>query len=404
MQIEFTYPICGSEDAALDTVITIVFTSATDTLVVSSIVVTIDGQPALVGEDVQCGFEGALHVDGYGPPTGERILTIGPITAFSAEHTVVMAAYALDAEGAALETCAFETECSDCLADTEIVGMAGGVYEVDDDGNITLLWDSSTTPLRIISDAVNDVYLQRTNNNTYVAVATDAGVSMVKNCISSLCYGGGAVGGAEFCLSTIGEMVDGYGNLIDGYCNSYQATEVYIDELTKLYILNATSNRIEVFYEIDDDLVGRNNPEAVYSAATIPELGGVIINTMHVAEYLSAEDTGSNVLFVGNDMGMLRIDLDESAPGASETNFIVTSYGVVGSSTDYEILGGTSNNVVAITYDHETQLLAVATENPITFVGGVTIIDTRVNAQVHYYSDITDVESLSFSNLNIFQV
>lgn len=405
MEIEFLYPQCGSSNIPLETHINITFLSATDTLVVGSIVVTIDGKTALIGNQFQCGFEGVLYADGYGDGYGtdEYVLSIGPITSFSAERTIVVAAYALDGEGPALETCSFVTTCSDCLDGKELVGMAGGVYEVDDDGNLTLLWDSSTTPVKIIDDAVNDVYLQRTNNNTYVGVATDAGVSMIKNCISSLCYGGGVVDGYEDCLNTVGEIVDGYGNVIDGYCNNFQATEVYIDELTKFYILNSTANRVEVFYAIDEDLVGRDSPEAIYDATTVPELIGLTINTMFIAEYLSSY-AGSNVLFLGTDAGVIRIDLDESVPGVSETNRNVETYGITGSGDDYEIIGGTTNNIIRISYDHTSRLLAVATEDPITFDGGVTIIDTRVNAQVHYYDGITDVTDLSFVNSDIFQV
>ena len=404
MEIQFLYPPCDSGAVPLDVIINISFISQTNTLNTNSIVVTIDGKVATVGETLQCGFKGGLYSDGYGGVNDQYDLSIGPLTSFSAERTIIVAAYALDGEGPALETCSFTTACSDCLRDTDIVGMSGGVYEIDSEGNIDLLWDSSTTPVKIISDDVNDAYMRRTNNNTYVAVATDDGVSLVKNCISSLCYGGGVVDGYEDCLNTVGEVVDGYGNIIDGYyCNSFQADEVYIDELAKLYILNTTENRVEVFYAIDEDLVGRDNPDVVYSTATIPELIGLTINTMHVAEYISS-NAGSNVLFLGTEGGFIRIDMDESVPGVSESNRNVETYGIVASGEDYEIIGGTANNVVAITYDHETYLLAIATEDPVTFDGGVTIIDTRVNAQVNYTDGVIDVTDLSFTTSNIFQV
>lgn len=398
MDINFIRPTCGSEGISLITEIGIFFSSPTDSLIVDSIIVTIDGKTALIGDSFQCGFKGTLYEDS----DPGMFLSILPVTSYSAEKTIIIAVYAVDGEGPDLEACSFKTICSDCLFESTLNATTFGVTVTKND-TTELLWNSTSTEVRIIDDAVNKIHLQRTNNNTYVAVGTDAGVSLIKNCISSLCYGGGDVelDGYEACLSTIGHIIDGYGTELDGYCISYLAPYVYVDELTKLYILNSTQNRIEVFYNVENDLVGRVNPDYTYDVSNVSELAGLTINNLLVIEYLST-NLGSNTLFLATDNGVIRIDADESTPETSESNMVVTTYNIDSSGATYEILGGDESRVTQIGHNRANKLLAVATENIVTFDGGVTVLSLEANALMSFEDDMVDVTELSFSDTNIF--
>jgi len=367
--------------------------SETNTFVPSSATLTIDGNIAFSGEEFQCGFGGAFS-DGYSDGYFYS-LNIAPLTSYSAKRNISLSAYGLDGVEGVTETCSFTTECSNCLDNITIEPVSGlGVFYTDDldpNSSAQLLWDSSTTNIRIVNDFINDWQEVRTNNNTYVVLGTEGGTSVVKNCISSLCYGGD---GYNTCFNgTIGAVIDGYGALLDGYCSSYDALSVYMDRLTNLYILNGDENQIEVFYGTGNDIVGRSTPDYTYGVD-----GYNIINHLHVVEYFSEAEEGSNSLFLSTNEGLVRIDTDESVPGTSEINMIETSYGVPTTLVTYEVLGGTENRAIMSTYDRGTYLLAVVTENIVTEEGGVTLIDLRVNAQSAYYSGTQSVENIEFNS------
>ena len=393
MQIEFVGPECNSDEASLKQETTINFLSETNTFVPSSATLVIDGNIAFSGETFQCGFGGGW-ADGYSDGYFYS-LNISPLTSYSALRTIELSAYGLDAVEGATENCSFITECSNCLANITIEPIYGsGVYYTNDlDPNSTaeLLWNSSTTNIRIVDDFINDWQELRTNNNTYVVLGTDGGTSVVKNCISSLCYGGD---GYDTCFNgTVGTIIDGYGMLLDGYCSSYIASSVHMDRLTNLYILNSTANQVEVFYGIGNDIIGRSDPDYIYGVD-----GYNVINHLHVVEYFSEADDGSNSLFLSTNEGVIRIDADESSPGISESDMIISSYGVSGSMTTYDVLGGAEDRALMSTYDRETYLLAIVTENFITEEGGVSLVDLRVNALAAYYSGTQSVENIEFNS------
>jgi hypothetical protein len=77
---------------------------------------------------------------------------------------------------------------------------------------------------------------------------------------------------------------------------------------------------------------------------------------------------------LGNENGAYRIETDESVPGNTEINGRVTSYGIIGTN-DYDILEGTTNQVVAVDVNTRLNYLYVATrsddgndENAVTYI------------------------------------
>jgi hypothetical protein len=381
VEITIVHPSDGATQQDLQEVVNIQLYSDQDSIDPSTIDIEIDSHTAYANSGFQCGFSGTTYTanDGY---YLNYYFNIHPVTSYLGSHAVSVSAYADDGYESATETSEFTTECVNCLQGQTVTFVTGaGVYYTEDDDpdeTLYLLFDSSTTNINILDDDVNAVYHARINENDYVAAATASGTSIIRNCLSSLCYGGGFDGYA--CVDgTFHESVDGYGNYTDGYCTSYNSIDVYIDELHKLYILNADENRIEVFYNIDGDLVGRSEPDYSYSASTVTAISGRTLTDLNVIEYFSGVDDFSNTLMIGTNNGLIRIDTDESTPGVSEGSMLAYTYNIDGSGATYEVLAGTDTRIIATQYNRDSSTLAVATKDATSEDFTISIIDLDVN-------------------------
>jgi len=144
-----------------------------------------------------------------------------------------------------------------------------------------------------------------------------------------------------------------------------------------LYLLNKSRERIDVYYNILYDDVGRSTPDVYYGTDGYA-LSGIddgYFTDMVVTEGTSTVKDGSNSIFLGTSTGAFRIETEESVPGSTEIAGQVTSYGIANSSRDYKILDGTTNYVVALDVNTRLNHLYVATrsessddDNAITYI------------------------------------
>lgn len=154
-----------------------------------------------------------------------------------------------------------------------------------------------------------------------------------------------------------------------------------------LYLANRTHSRIDVYYNILYDDVGRDTPDVFYAIsdgyADGYALSGLLdgyFTDMEVTVGTSTVNNGSNSIFVGTSNGVYRIETDESVPGNTEINGSLVSYGTPGAGHEYGVLESTTNEVVAIDVNTETNHLYVATRSPDPDdENSVTYIDLATN-------------------------
>ena len=149
-----------------------------------------------------------------------------------------------------------------------------------------------------------------------------------------------------------------------------------------IYLANRTRNRIDVYYNILFDDSGRNVPDAFYAITdgyidgyALAGLTDGYFTDMVVTTGTSTANSGSNSIFVGTSNGVFRIETDESVPSNTEINGQLISYGNPGSGLNHEIIESTTNEVIAVDVNTNTNHLYVATrssdpndENSITYI------------------------------------
>lgn len=132
-----------------------------------------------------------------------------------------------------------------------------------------------------------------------------------------------------------------------------------------IYLANKTRERVDVYYNILYDNVGRSTPDVYYGIDGYV-LSGLLdgyFNDMVVTEGTSIVNSDSNSIFLGTPSGAFRIETDESDPGSTEINGRIISYGISNSNRDYSILSGTTNYVVALDVNVRLNYLYVATRS-----------------------------------------
>jgi len=170
------------------------------------------------------------------------------------------------------------------------------------------------------------------------------------------------------------------------------------DEITKvhisaenngtIYLANRTRGRIDVYYNILYDDVGRDVPDIYYAPPPAGSGDGYVVpgmldgyfTDMVIDERSSTIDEDSPRIFLGTPLGAMRIDTDESSITNTEVNGVIYTYGISGSGYDFDILDGTTNQVVAIDVNSRLNYLYVATrsEDP-NDINAVTYINLETN-------------------------
>jgi hypothetical protein len=237
-------------------------------------------------------------------------------------------------------------------------------YENNDDGyNMQIILSKDFTkewPSNNISSICStDIY-----SDLYLVSSTDKGCVITKNETGEL---------KIYCKPIA--LIDGYDTL-DGLLTTNGI----------LYVINKTLNRIEVFFNAYN-VSGQRQPDFWYSSTSIPAITEGIITSLFVVNNMSNIDHYSALLYVGCKSslglggGVTRIDTFES----DEQFGIATTYGIVGSSTNYPILGGNISDVTAVISDETKEIMIVATNDGIQN-GGISQVNLSKNALIAFLS------------------
>ena len=123
-----------------------------------------------------------------------------------------------------------------------------------------------------------------------------------------------------------------------------------------LYLLNTTHNRVEAYYNIIYDNIGRNIPDGYYT------VDGYILDLV-VTENTSLLNNQSNSIFIATDNGVYRIETDEVSV---VRGYGIYSYGIPNSGKDFGILEGTTNYAIAVDVNERLRTMYVATRSEYT--------------------------------------
>lgn len=157
-----------------------------------------------------------------------------------------------------------------------------------------------------------------------------------------------------------------------------------------IYLANRTRTRVDVYYNILFDDVGRNTPDVFYAPPPAGPGDGYVIagmidgyfTSMVVDDNTSTIDSLSPRIFLGTTSGAMRIDTDESSIKNTEVNGVLYSYGIGGTGHSFDILDGTTNEIVALDVNTRLNYLYVATRSEDTNdVNYVTYIDLSSNTR-----------------------
>jgi len=163
-----------------------------------------------------------------------------------------------------------------------------------------------------------------------------------------------------------------------------EITKVYLSEKNDgtLYLANRTRSRVDVYYSILLDDVGRDTPDVFYDADgyALPGIPDGYFTDMVVTEGTSTVKSGSASIFLGTPAGAVRIETDESTPGSTEINGQLVTYGILGTDRDFEILSGTTNEIISIDVNTRLNRLYIATRSGEGDTNAVTFVDLSDNS------------------------
>lgn len=201
---------------------------------------------------------------------------------------------------------------------------------------------------------INDLHSAYCGATQVIAIATDAGASIIFGTKILNCSNGNVIG------------------------------SIFVDDGgTKVYVVNNTAGQIEVYYDIDIAPSGTIYAGTIYNTTTSPRVSSDIIKQIKVTYNTSEIDGESNTIYIATSNFVTKIETDESIPGASESNGVSYTYGIYGSGASYEILGGQTNEVIAIDINIKQLQVFVLTNNS-EGEGGLTIINLPSNARFSY--------------------
>lgn len=164
--------------------------------------------------------------------------------------------------------------------------------------------------------------------------------------------------------------VDVYANerFLNRHSDGYNCDKAQINSEGTLYLINKTTNQIEVYYGVNSRN-GTRNPDYIYDGYSTPSLFNNSGNTGTLLSlHLGVSDNSTTRLYVGQSIGMTIIDtVDTQTNGYSdgyESMGTSISYGISGSGATYENIGGTDPQVIDINTD--SNIVFVVTNNGIT--------------------------------------
>jgi hypothetical protein len=157
-----------------------------------------------------------------------------------------------------------------------------------------------------------------------------------------------------------------------------------------LYLINKRTNQVEVFYGADMFSGYGRIPDFVYDAYSTPPIFPGEMLDLHIESGRSLATSGGTRFYVGTALGATRFDANDleldgyDGYGAGLDSYgLVTSYGIVGSGADFEVIGGTIPRVSSISSDEDNLILSVVTNDGYGS-GGVTQITLVGNVKVAF--------------------
>jgi hypothetical protein len=215
------------------------------------------------------------------------------------------------------------------------------------------------------SDIVHSLSSQMKDGYMFLVASTDQGTAVTKN-----------------------ETAD-----LRVYADGYDSYNGHLTVDGTLYLINLGLNGglggVEVYYGADFR-TGSRAPDFIYdSSLSTPErvrlLGGQL-TALHVAEDVSTVLDGGSRLYVGCLDGFTKIEAyDQGTDGycdGYDGYGRAYTYGIVGSPTNYPILGGTVSAVAAINSEEEDGILFVATNDGTEVGGGLSQISISRNIRL----------------------
>lgn len=373
-------PIRNDPNVLATTNISFDIVDADGDLTLSSMAIYVSGSLA---------FDGDAYVDGYAgfeSPYNASGSQIYPTTTdgYDGYHVII------DAYGSYANVVTVRAHAQD-LGSNTLDGYWGFVIA----NRINSLYFSDGYGLKRIDveSLVGEAQSSRTEtNDAYQSVYSEARTVLSEDTTPSV---------PNNIKSIFGNFVDGYFCLALSYdsygvklCRSEVEVATYsqgnsinkaqMNDDGTLYLINETSNTIEVYYGANFR-DGYRSPDFTYSSTSTPSMVAGQIRELHIVSGESTKYDGGTRIYVGTSQGATRIEAyDKGTDGycdGFDNRGVSIHYGISGSGLQHEVIGGTISNVVSIGSDDDNGVMFVGT-NDGAGNGGVTQILITANRKI----------------------
>jgi len=190
--------------------------------------------------------------------------------------------------------------------------------------------------------------------------------------------------------SVLSLALDGYNGLfvakdesdIEHYRDGYRMDKPQLIDKGILYVINKDNNTVEAFYGANTR-TGSREPDFVYSSSSTPSITAGEILSLYAVNNSSSKYSLGTRLYVGTAQGATRIETyDKQTDGycdGYDSQGISYKYGISGSGLQYEALGGSNSQVVAISSNEDNNIMFVATSD-----SGLSQINTNTNQLIYF--------------------
>lgn len=201
-------------------------------------------------------------------------------------------------------------------------------------------------------------------------------------------------------------FVEGYGCLIveeesglNIYSDGYITFSPKINDRGILYLINKDTNSIDVYYGAHFRSGSLRSPDFIYNTTSTPSIFPGVINSLFIVNNESSQLANGTRLYIGTTLGLTRVDgydYDYNGSGGDgysggycaglDSYGISTTYSIVGGGADYESIGGSVANVVAVSSNESLGVILVGTSDGIGD-GGITQISLGTNRKIIFFDE-----------------
>lgn len=155
---------------------------------------------------------------------------------------------------------------------------------------------------------------------------------------------------------------------LNQFSDGYKAFAPKINNRGILYFINKDTNSIYVYYGAHLYSGKDREPDFIYSSTSTPAIFPGEILCLHIANDASTELVNGTRLYIGTSLGLTRIDAcDVENPDGYCAGFDnlgkATTYSISGGGATYEIIGGTSPRIAAVSSNESRTVMFVATDD-----------------------------------------